>query len=264
MKTLAPAASYLLCLAIALLPTLATAESVTIAPSKDSTLYEDVNGETSNGSGQFIFAGRTGSGSTRRTLFAFDVAAAVPAGATITVARLTLQLAQTSAGPKAVGIHVVTADWGEGPSDAVGGEGGGTAALDGDATWLHTFFPSQFWNTVGGDFVAAPSVVTTVDQVGPYTWASGEMVADVQGWLDDPPSNLGWMLVGDESTQATTKKFDSRDTADPALRPALTIEFEEEGDDVPAVSSWGALLLLATILASTTCILLRDRALARG
>ena len=35
------------------------------------------------------------------------------------------------------------------------------------------------------------------------------MLADVQKWLDDPSSNFGWLLLGDETKSRTTKRFDS-------------------------------------------------------
>ena len=51
------------------------------------------------------------------------------------------------------------------------------------------------------------------------------MLADVQGWLDDPSTNFGWLLLGNESGTRTTKRFDSKDNPTEANRPALTIEF---------------------------------------
>jgi hypothetical protein len=50
------------------------------------------------------------------------------------------------------------------------------------------------------------------------------MVADVQGWLDNPLSNYGWLLRQvDETTPAI--RFDTREHADPSVRPRLTIDF---------------------------------------
>ena len=48
------------------------------------------------------------------------------------------------------------------------------------------------------------------------------MVADVQAWLDNPASNFGWLMLGDETAIATAKRFDTRESASP---PMLTIEF---------------------------------------
>ncbi|HEU5108731.1 MAG TPA: hypothetical protein VFT95_09260, partial [Micromonosporaceae bacterium] len=46
-----------------------------------------------------------------------------------------------------------------------------------------------------------------------------------QSWLDDPATNFGWMLVGDESRPQTAKRFDSREIDDPLLQPALEIVY---------------------------------------
>ena len=69
---------------------------VQITPSKDNTLYESINGDTSNGAGQYFFTGRTNGGSRRRALLAFDIAAHVPGGATIQSATLTLHMSRTT------------------------------------------------------------------------------------------------------------------------------------------------------------------------
>jgi serine protease len=50
------------------------------------------------------------------------------------------------------------------------------------------------------------------------------MVADVQSWLDNPATNFGWLVLGDESTGTTAKRFDSRESTSP---PVLTIEYTE-------------------------------------
>ena len=48
------------------------------------------------------------------------------------------------------------------------------------------------------------------------------MIADVQSWLDNPATNFGWLVLGDESASATAKRFDTRESASP---PVLTIEY---------------------------------------
>jgi len=220
-----PIRSALLIFAAAL-PCTARADEVTIGASKDNTLYENATGNASNGSGGFFFCGSTNRGQIRRGLVAFDVAATVPAGSTITSVRLTLHMAKTIAGAQAVELRRVTADWGEGVSNAGGSEGGGSPAAAGDATWIHTFFSTARWNTAGGDFAAVASASTSVAGVGSYTWGSSSgMVADVQGWLNDSASNFGWIILGNESASATAKSFSSRENLTAADRPALTIAF---------------------------------------
>ena len=204
----------------------ALADVVTLSASKDNTLYEDGTGSLSNGAGQFLFAGKTNVNTIRRALIAFDVAGTIPAGSTITSATLTLNMSITIVQGVPVTLLRARADWGEAGSQAPGFEGTGGPAAPGDVTWLHTFHDTAFWLQPGGDFVAVPSATTTVDQIGPYTWGStAQMVADVQSWLDAPAGNFGWIILADESTFPTAKRFDSSQNLNESVRPALRVEF---------------------------------------
>ncbi len=204
------------------------ADQVQLTPMKDNTLYQDPDGLWSNGAGQHLFAGRTAQvqNSVRRALLAFDVAGAIPPGATINSVTLRLNMSMTISGPQEMTLHRVVSNWGEGASDAFGNEGSGAPAEAGDATWRHTFFDTQFWGGPGGDFVAAPSAMAVVDQFGPYTWGSTSgMVGDVQGWLDNPAANFGWVLIGNEAVSVTAKRFDSRENPVPENRPVLIVDY---------------------------------------
>lgn len=226
--------------------------TVQIEPSRDNTLYESATGALSNGAGFHLFAGRTAQPELRRGLLAFDVAGNVPAGATITGASLTLNLSKAISGALPVSLHRVLGDWGEGTADAPGEEGIGAPAAGGDATWLHTFSPSDFWLTPGGDFDPVPSSTTAVGSTfGPYTWdATPEMLADLEAWLNDPATNYGWLLLGDEVTLASAKRFDSRESSVP---PVLTVHFDE-ANAVPALSPAGVLLAALLLLAASAAL----------
>ena len=201
-----------------------------IEPSADNTLYEDSASFRSNGAGEHLFVGNTSSGNTRRALLRFDVAGAVPAGATVTAVSLRMQMSRTRGGNVTVNLHRVLADWGEGASDAGGNEGSGTAAATGDATWVHRFFDTAEWAAPGGDFDAATSGGTQVGAGGSYSWPStAGMVADVQSWLDSPGSSFGWLLRGQETGTRTAKRFHSRENGNVGNRPQLTIEFTAPG-----------------------------------
>jgi|GEM_PF-2338332 len=205
----------------------AAAESVVLPASGDATLIASPDGSSANGSGPVFFAGRTGqpSGSVRRALLRFDVASALPGGAQVTSARLELSLTPSNPQPVELGLQRVTADWGEGAAAASGGSGAASTA--GDSTWVHRFYDTDFWANPGGDFAATASAVSTVAGAGGYGWGSTPaLVADVQSWLDAPASNHGWILLGGEDAPSTAKRFDSRESADPAARPRLLIEFE--------------------------------------
>ena len=203
---------------------LANAGTINIMPSKDNTLYEydPAEGDHSNGAGFHLFAGENGQGEVRRGVLAFDIAGTIPPGSTITAVSLSMNMSRTPAGTLTVELHKLLADWGEGTSHAPMGEGDGAPATPNDATWRHRFFDSVFWTTQGGDFSATVSASQSVGGTGHYTWTSAQMVADVQSWLDNPASNFGWLVLGDETAIATAKRFDTRESASP---PILTIEF---------------------------------------
>src|SRR5262249_52882196 len=98
---------------------------------------------------------------------------------------------------------------------------------DNDATWVYRFYnTTATWDHPGGDFGTTASASTSVGSVGFYTWGSTtRMVADVQGWLDTPGGNFGWLVLGNETSQGSAKKFDSRESTTVANRPALTIDY---------------------------------------
>ena len=200
--------------------------TVELEPIKDNTLIQTATGGVSNGAGTAVFAGRVGfmaGGTARRAVLAFDVAGSVPAGATILDAQLHLNLSNTVSADQDTSLHVLLADWGEGTSNDPGGQG--DPSTPGDATWLHTFYPASFWTDPGGDFDPVPSATLQVGNIGPYTWSSPALIADVQGMLDDPATDFGWILIGNEETIQTAKRFDSREVSQVGRRPRLTITY---------------------------------------
>jgi hypothetical protein len=206
----------------------AHADVVTINAAHDNTLYEDSTGSVSNGAGSAMFAGRNSqtTDSVRRALLSFDIAAAIPADATINTVTLTLFNDAANATPALVSLHRVTQAWGEGSSIAAGGQGNGAPATPGDATWLHTFFPASMWANPGGDFVATATAALSVAGPGTYTWTSTpQFVGDVQDFLDAPPMAFGWVLIGDEFVASSAKRFSTREATIPDNRPALTVDY---------------------------------------
>lgn len=203
----------------------AKADTTTVGVSKDNTLYEDSGGVRSNGAGPHMYVGNTLIDGVRRALVAFDLST-IPGGSTITGVSLRMNVSQAGANSENVALHRVLADWGEGTSNAGSPGGAGASATPGDATWVHRSFDQVRWTTPGGDFDLRESGSVRVGGTGLYTWLSTpQMVADVQGWMNDPRSNFGWLLLGDERTAQTAKRFDSRENPDSALRPALEVTY---------------------------------------
>ena len=226
---------------------MARAASISLGAGKDNTLFENADGNLSSGAGPHVYSGLTGNQddfNIRRSLLAFDVAGGIPAGSTINSAELTLEMTkkQAAAGSMLTGLHRLTSDWGEGASFSPAGAG--AAAAVGDATWLHTFSPGSSWGTAGGDFGGAASATLSVDALGSYTWGStAALVADVQDMLDNPGTDFGWVLIGDEATENSARQFGSRENGNSEYRPTLLIEYTE----VPEPSTLALLLSVGLI-----------------
>lgn len=205
-----------------LLVTTAHADSAVVGADRDNTIYSEST--FSNGLGQHFHAGANSQGNVRRALIHFDVASAVPAGATIDNVTLTLHVSQGHDNFD-IFVHRLLSDWGEGTSDAPGGEGSGTTATPGDATWMHTFYDDQFWTNPGGDFAPTVSAATNIVGTGFFDWSGSQLTADAQSWLDNPAANYGWMLRGEEDLLASSQRFDSRHNPTADFRPVLTVEY---------------------------------------
>lgn len=207
----------------------AFADIAEVAATRNATLYESPTGGLANGAGEWFFTGMNNQGLRRRGLVLFDLTAFADsiAGQQIEIhgVSIRLTLTQGAGTPTEFAMHRLLADWGEGDSDAPGNEGGGTAATPGSATWLHTFSDADFWATPGGDFAAAASGTFAMDPPGTYAFSSDGLRQDLLAWLDDPASNFGWILVGDESQPGTARRFDSRRFGDPSTRPWLEIDY---------------------------------------
>ncbi|MCA9242321.1 MAG: DNRLRE domain-containing protein [Phycisphaerales bacterium] len=202
----------------------ALGETVNLYPSRDTTIYSEDSG-ASNGLGQWMFAGRTGTGSTRRALVNFRVAGIIPDGAVIENVSVRLHMSRTTSGAQDVGLHRLLASWGENISDAGGNEGAGAPASPNDATWRYRFYDAIAWNTPGGDFVGAASATKSVASVEYYVFSSTQMTADVQHWLDNPDEEFGWLIKGNESSSRTAKRFDSGDNSTNDFRPILKVTY---------------------------------------
>ncbi len=217
------------------LASMARAETVTVRPAADTTLFESAPNDNMGG-WTHVVSGTTGSQADRtrnRGLLRFDVAGSVPAGAQVISARLALEVVRIPAnvgggGPVAsvFGLHRVLRPWGEG--DKLGDRG--FPADSGEATWNHRFAFAQSWTSPGGaagsDFAESPSATTAISGKARYEFGPAPaLAADVQAWLDRPADNHGWLLLSQsEGSQKTARAFGSRE--DPDHAPQLVIEFE--------------------------------------
>jgi len=217
----------------------AWAAQVAIEPTADNTIYED-DGSLSCGSGESLIAGnRAFPIDPRRAVMRFSLADSIPAGSTIVSVTLNLSLLQTiDLNSRNMSLHRLLADWGEGSSDCDGpvsnGPGVGRPAEAGDATWTHRFYDTATWASAGGDFEAVASATTLVgDQGNAYGWSGAGLVADVQGWLDNPATDFGWILIGNEAVDTTARRFGSRENTQTGDRPLLVVDFAPPASATP-------------------------------
>jgi len=181
-----------------------------INPSMDTTVSEDFP-DNSSGACDSIFAGNSDGGFARRAFMQFDIAAAIPLGATINSVTLSMNVTRGSNHVDSTfTLHPVNAAWVEGP-EGCGVRGGG----QGDPS-----AGGVTWNTQPGFGAASGS--TLINDTSPVWASTAAMVSDVQGWLDNPGSNDGWVLIGDENNSTTTRRFDSREGGTP---PSLVVDF---------------------------------------
>ncbi|MEI9893252.1 MAG: DNRLRE domain-containing protein [Chthoniobacter sp.] len=194
------------------------ADVVNLGANHDTTIFQN-NVTNSAGAAPGIFAGTNGASSPRRGLMSFDLSS-IPAGAIITNVQLTLTVGQIAGSggsggtsTETIGLFALSSGWGEGTngaSSSIGGGGQGNAALptSGDATWSSSAYSQTPWLTPGGDFVSPASASLLLLNATPgasFTWLStAQLVADVQGWLNNPAMNHGWELINADETDPTT------------------------------------------------------------
>lgn len=198
----------------------------TLIATMDNTLYEDSEGLYSNGLGQYFFAGVSNTNSIKRGLLYFNPEFNIPPGAEILDVKLRLYMSRTNSGSKNVEIYKVDNKyWGEGSSDATGEEGSGALAEMYDATWIHNYYDTEYWLNPGGDYVSLVSASTIVDGIGYYEWSSPQMIDDVTDWINFDLNNFGWIIIGDETSNNTSKRFNSVQNPDYETRPRLIITY---------------------------------------
>jgi hypothetical protein len=221
----------------------AQVSTATLRPMHDNSIYADFP-DNSNALGD-LYAGNTATGVARRALLSFDVAGGLPGGAQVTGASLLLNLkdaANNASYPTATMMLCrLNASWGEATSSAGASGSMGVAATTGDATWNARFYDAANptnWSTAGGVFNAVAAATAGVGTTaGFYTWTSAQMGVDVQNWCSTPAGNFGWVLVGDESTSATLRVFDSREGSG-AVQPQLVVSYNPAAPALSRRDAW--------------------------
>lgn len=215
--------------------------TINLIPTHDNTMFEE-DGNESMGMSGYIFSGKTGSlnnGQSRRALLKFDFSS-IPNNAIISEVNFELGVfLAPNENAHSMKLHRLNADWGEGDSGDNVSRGEGEDAQTDDATWTHRFYnTSDMWSQPGGDFQSRASAITQVKfengpQIPRANWNAAGLVSDVQGWVDGSFSNFGWIIVGDESTPFSAKKFVGKDNTSIFFpKPKLTITYSLPGEIV--------------------------------
>ena len=216
---------------------LASATTISISPTKDTTIFSENNNAA--GSNEVLHIGVNTMNRTRRSLMQFDIAGQVPSGATITGVTLNVHLNASDVNTtRTLELHKVTSAWGDvmvGTGGATGMSGMGFAAVAGTTTWTNRIHSGTPWTTAGGDFNPASSgtflFVPPLAAINPlmsepaYSFSSAGMAADAQNWLNNPAVNFGWMLINPDPTPSTLYRFSSNERSVLAYRPTLTVDF---------------------------------------
>lgn len=204
--------------------------SVSIIPSADTTLI-GIAPTNNNGAQPWVLCGRIQINYVNRGLFKFDLTW-LPTNAVIRSAAVTLEVIKVPDEPpenSTFGLHRMLRPWGEGDNVAGMFPGQGSPANAGEATYLCAFFPTNYWSAPGAaeglDFSSVESSFQMIAGLGTYQFEfTPELADDVQGWVNNPDSNFGWLLkCNREETIFTARRFASRENL--GAPPQLEIDY---------------------------------------
>lgn len=220
-------AAFSLCVSIT-----ASAATITIPVAADTSLYESFP-DNNYGASEHIAAGTTTGLQRTRALIRFDLSA-IPGGSTVTDVRLNISVTTNPGGPASIfELHRMLQSWVEGTKKSPAGfpPGNGAAATAGEPTWNRRSAPSTSWTIAGGlaDAAATASSSVSMNNPGGYEFPnSPALISDVQGWLSNPSSNFGWMMIStSESTSQTARRFGSKESTAP---PSLVVTYTPPGE----------------------------------
>ncbi|WDH95127.1 DNRLRE domain-containing protein (plasmid) [Paenibacillus urinalis] len=145
-----------------------------------------------------------------RSLIRFDTSS-IPQGANVLTADLNLWLASVSNDTGMnVTLHSISTPW-----------------TEYSASWMYSDAGTQ-WNSQGGDFNASQVSTAYVDTLTSldfnYKWSLTPYM--MEKWINNPDSNLGFLLKSSSETTNTYKKFISGDdTANTKNTPLLSVTY---------------------------------------
>ena len=204
------------------------ADSVTLAPSADTSLFEN-EPDNNLGTSLSLVSGANASGFRSRELMEFDFTGQIPTNAIVQSVTLVVYVVTVPGGgggtASVFDMHRLLVSWNEG----LGSGNMGSPANTNETTWNDRFYPNTGWTVPGGgisnDFSATVSASLLWNAVGTYTYNStSNLVADVQQWVSNPAANFGWMFISEsENVMQTARRIGSRESG--STSPTLTVQF---------------------------------------
>jgi hypothetical protein len=240
---------------LALFPTPALAALATIIPQRDTAIFAE-SPDNNLGAGNLIAGTNAFGGDNARSLLSFNIAASIPAGSVINSVLFQVGVIRQSNRntESSYELHRMLKGWTE-------GNGGvsvntGTPALAGETTWNSQFHGSTLWGTPGG--LAGTDYITLASGTGPVIndassiyeiGPTSTLTTDVQGWLNNPLNNNGWMFIGSsEGTSGTARRFSSTEVPGigiaSALSPQIIVDYTVAAVPEPTTAGVGMGLAL--------------------
>jgi hypothetical protein len=161
----------------------------------------------------------------------FDLQGKLPDGAILTNASLTFHTTKIrNDQPVRVNLHRMNLSWNEGIGGKGATTGAGDQALAGESSWKSRIAPNVPWSAPGAsaptDFSPELSATSTAGDIGAFTFQSTpQLLTDIQGWLQNPASNFGWIAFCEpDGPNGSAKRIGTREDVETA--PSLLLEYE--------------------------------------
>lgn len=200
----------------------------TYAGCADVQIRESASSSNYNG-GDPMEMHKYGSGDHANLLIAFSGIASIPAGSTITDAKIWIKLSGDGGGTPTYSAQRLLRNW-----------------LESQATW-NVWTTGNNWTTAGAlsDGNDRSATVAATGSVGGssiyYSFTGANLITEVQNWLDGVNSNYGVVLERtDGANDSKFKRFTSSDGAN-GSRPYLEVTYTAGGGGGSSVKTLAAL-----------------------
>lgn len=143
----------------------------------------------------YILVGKDRKNIMHRSMVKFDLSM-MPAG---TLVDATLTVTPTNGNTNLISLHSLENDW----------NGASLQKGEFSSDWFQ-IDPDTKWNSPGGDYNILPSARAIINPSLSNDISGSGMLHDIHDWYNDPSSNFGWILVGQESRDDNLVQFDSK------------------------------------------------------